>query len=203
MSNDEECVLVTTLQHRILLLERSNFEELQRYESHSYLSSQISLPSLLDPTDSWVLGGSETGKVLGWEMVEGDQVGSTLLTEKISKAEKAELEKAASTPKNSTDNVSDADKWRKVPSFVKQMQTDLAEAELGTMVHTVLPLAMAFQTPDMLVVGCSDGTIRRFVYGEEEEADDDEYGPAPADNRERKKPRYDPTVGAYGQLPAE
>lgn len=69
ISGDGQCVLCSTLEDKIVLLEKDSGEELQVYEGFS--SGEYRLWSSLDPNDAYVVSGSADGKLVVWELVEG------------------------------------------------------------------------------------------------------------------------------------
>lgn len=68
VSNDGECLLVSTLDSQIHLLEHLDGSELTSYTGHS--NKRVKVQSALDPTDSFIVSGSEDGKLHFWELVE-------------------------------------------------------------------------------------------------------------------------------------
>eukprot|EP00746_Dinoflagellata_sp_MGD_P000194 gnl/MRDRNA2_/MRDRNA2_100354_c0_seq1.p1 gnl/MRDRNA2_/MRDRNA2_100354_c0~~gnl/MRDRNA2_/MRDRNA2_100354_c0_seq1.p1 ORF type:complete len:303 (-),score=54.13 gnl/MRDRNA2_/MRDRNA2_100354_c0_seq1:67-975(-) len=68
LSADSACVLASTLDGAIRLLEKGSGDELAKYEGHK--NSNFKIGSCLDPSDSYVVSGSEDGRVCFWELVE-------------------------------------------------------------------------------------------------------------------------------------
>ncbi|CAK9082752.1 unnamed protein product [Durusdinium trenchii] len=68
VSNDGQCLLVSTLDNQIRLLEHSDGSELTSYFGHT--NKRVKVRSTLDPTDSFVVSGSEDGCLHFWELVE-------------------------------------------------------------------------------------------------------------------------------------
>ncbi|CAD7928781.1 unnamed protein product [Amoebophrya sp. A120] len=69
-SGDAQCILTSSLYHRIYLFEKDTGEELQRYEGHR--NNEFQIQSILDPNDAYVYSGSEDGKIFVWELVDGE-----------------------------------------------------------------------------------------------------------------------------------
>lgn len=74
VSNDGQCLLCSTLDSKIRLLERETGNELASYEGH--VNRRFKVQSTLDPSDGFVVGGSEDNRLCFWELVEGTMVGS-------------------------------------------------------------------------------------------------------------------------------
>ncbi|CAE7820338.1 wdr83 [Symbiodinium microadriaticum] len=68
VSEDGQCLLVSTLDSNIRLLEREDGSELATYSGHS--NRRVKVRSSLDPSDSFVASGSEDGTLHFWELVE-------------------------------------------------------------------------------------------------------------------------------------
>lgn len=69
LSNDENCILASCLNSSIRLIEKDSGELLQTYTGHK--NEDFKLWSALDPSDAYVVSGSEDGKIYYWELVEG------------------------------------------------------------------------------------------------------------------------------------
>lgn len=72
LSNDAQCLLVSTLDSSIRLIERASGDELARYKGHTNLKYRVQ--SSLDPSDGFVVSGSEDHRVCFWELVEGKTI---------------------------------------------------------------------------------------------------------------------------------
>jgi len=68
VSNDGQCILVSTLNNTIRLLERDNGTELACYKGHQ--NQRFKVRSVLDPSDAYVVSGSEDDKICFWDLVE-------------------------------------------------------------------------------------------------------------------------------------
>jgi len=69
-SNDAQCILVSTLDSSIRLLERASGDELARYKGHT--NQKYRVQSSLDPADSFIVSGSEDHCVFFWDLVESN-----------------------------------------------------------------------------------------------------------------------------------
>eukprot|EP00933_Yihiella_yeosuensis_P041917 TRINITY_DN36324_c0_g1_i2.p1 TRINITY_DN36324_c0_g1~~TRINITY_DN36324_c0_g1_i2.p1 ORF type:complete len:127 (-),score=9.87 TRINITY_DN36324_c0_g1_i2:112-492(-) len=69
LSNDGQCLLVSTLDNKIRLIERESGSELAVYKGHT--NQRVKLQSSLDPSDAFVVSGSEDSHLYFWELVEG------------------------------------------------------------------------------------------------------------------------------------
>ena len=69
VSGDGNCLLVSTLDSALRLLDRSSGQVLCEYHGHT--NESFKLTSCLSPDDAWVLSGSETGTLHAWDLVEG------------------------------------------------------------------------------------------------------------------------------------
>uniref|UniRef100_A0A7S0N1I4 Anaphase-promoting complex subunit 4 WD40 domain-containing protein n=1 Tax=Pyramimonas obovata TaxID=1411642 RepID=A0A7S0N1I4_9CHLO len=72
LSNDGNCLLAGCLDARLRLLDRGSGEELAAYAGHANASAK--LDCAFTGTDGCVLGGSETGEVLFWDLVDANVV---------------------------------------------------------------------------------------------------------------------------------
>lgn len=72
-SSDGECILVSTLDNQVQLLERETGNQLACYKGH--LNHRVKVQSSLDTSDSFVVSGSEDGRLCFWELVEGTPLG--------------------------------------------------------------------------------------------------------------------------------
>mmetsp|Transcript_34741 Transcript_34741/g.48164 ORF Transcript_34741/g.48164 Transcript_34741/m.48164 type:complete len:126 (-) Transcript_34741:43-420(-) len=73
LSNDSKCILAACLEAVLRLLDCESGEELQHYTAHSNKKS-FKLPATFTTSDAFVIGGSETGEVFIWDLVEGNLV---------------------------------------------------------------------------------------------------------------------------------
>ena len=69
MSNDSNCILASVLDSSIGLLERESGEILAVYQGHD--NKRYTVGAALDPSDSYVAGGSEDGRLCFWDLVSG------------------------------------------------------------------------------------------------------------------------------------
>jgi mitogen-activated protein kinase organizer 1 len=69
LSNDKNCVLVASMDDKIRLLDKETGELLAEYQGHT--NSEYRIRPCFTNTDSHVIGGSEDGRVLIWDLVEG------------------------------------------------------------------------------------------------------------------------------------
>lgn len=70
ISNDDQCVLISTLDHSIGLYEKSNGEELTKYKGHK--NENYKLESTFSPADDYVCSGSEDGLLFFWDLVSAE-----------------------------------------------------------------------------------------------------------------------------------
>merc|ERR1712125_124759 len=75
-SNDRECMLVSTLDDKIRLLERETGNELACYRGHK--NEKFKVQSVLDPSDAFVISGSEDDTVCIWDLTEPATMVSSL-----------------------------------------------------------------------------------------------------------------------------
>ena len=68
MSNDDNCILVGSLDNSLRLLDKESGELLNQYRGHSNTNYKIA--SCLDNTDAYVLSGSEDQKIYIWDLVD-------------------------------------------------------------------------------------------------------------------------------------
>jgi mitogen-activated protein kinase organizer 1 len=68
-SRDEQCILVSSLDNKLRLLDKSSGEVLNEYKGH--VNSDYKLDSVLSHTDGHVVSGSEDGRICFWDLVEG------------------------------------------------------------------------------------------------------------------------------------
>ncbi|KAI8618250.1 WD40-repeat-containing domain protein [Chytriomyces sp. MP71] len=73
-SNDENCMLVSSLDGVIRLFDKENGELLASYTGHK--NEDYKVISTLSNDDAFVLSGSEDGRICFWDLVEGDMVHS-------------------------------------------------------------------------------------------------------------------------------
>ncbi|KAJ3236207.1 WD repeat-containing protein 83 [Chytriomyces hyalinus] len=71
-SNDENCMLVSSLDGTIRLFDKENGEMLASYKGHK--NTDYKVISTLSNDDAHVLSGSEDGRIYVWDLVEGDMV---------------------------------------------------------------------------------------------------------------------------------
>ncbi|TPX76427.1 hypothetical protein CcCBS67573_g02310 [Chytriomyces confervae] len=71
-SNDENCMLVSSLDGTIRLFDKENGEMLASYKGHK--NTDYKVISTLSNDDAHVLSGSEDGRICVWDLVEGDMV---------------------------------------------------------------------------------------------------------------------------------
>mmetsp|Transcript_19005 Transcript_19005/g.56607 ORF Transcript_19005/g.56607 Transcript_19005/m.56607 type:complete len:327 (-) Transcript_19005:357-1337(-) len=67
-SHDGQCILAACLDSTLRLLDKGSGELLAAYQGH--LHAGVKLDCCLTPSDAHVIGGSETGEVLYWDLVE-------------------------------------------------------------------------------------------------------------------------------------
>jgi mitogen-activated protein kinase organizer 1 len=72
LSNDKNCILVSTLDSVIRLLDKETGELLCDYKGHA--NKEYRIKPCFTKTDSHVIGGSEDGSILCWDLVEGNVV---------------------------------------------------------------------------------------------------------------------------------
>ena len=72
LSNDGECILVSTLDSKIRLFSKDSGDVLATYCGHTNKKYRVS--ALLDPTDAYVISGSEDGRIFAWDLVEAKVV---------------------------------------------------------------------------------------------------------------------------------
>ncbi|KAK9828990.1 hypothetical protein WJX72_003265 [[Myrmecia] bisecta] len=68
LSNDGNCLLAACLDSHMRLLDKGSGELLAQYEGHKHES--LKMDCCLTPTDAHVVGSSEDGRVLYWDLVE-------------------------------------------------------------------------------------------------------------------------------------
>merc|ERR1712187_184684 len=71
-SNDKQCVLVSTLDHNIRLLERDSGDELACYKGHT--NQRFKVQSAFGPSDACVVSGSEDHRICFWDLVDGNMI---------------------------------------------------------------------------------------------------------------------------------
>ncbi|XP_003390666.1 PREDICTED: WD repeat domain-containing protein 83-like [Amphimedon queenslandica] len=72
LSRDGLCVLVSSLDNHIRLLDKENGELLNTFKGHS--NTEYKIDSSLTHDDSHIVSGSEDGKIYFWDLVEGNVV---------------------------------------------------------------------------------------------------------------------------------
>ena len=68
LSNDANCLLVSSLDDRIRLLDRESGQVLASYKGHRNRDYRI--VSTLSNDDAYVVSGSEDGRIVVWDLVE-------------------------------------------------------------------------------------------------------------------------------------
>lgn len=68
LSGDGNCILASTLDNSIRLLEKESGAELAKYEDHK--NKNFKIGSTLDSSDSYVVSGSEDSQIYFWELVD-------------------------------------------------------------------------------------------------------------------------------------
>ncbi|KAG0305749.1 WD repeat-containing protein 83 [Dissophora globulifera] len=71
-SKDGNCVLASSLDDTVRLMDLSNGSLLNAYKGHK--NSQYKIRSCLSNSDAFVLSGSEDGKIFIWDLIEGEVV---------------------------------------------------------------------------------------------------------------------------------
>mmetsp|Transcript_9467 Transcript_9467/g.24420 ORF Transcript_9467/g.24420 Transcript_9467/m.24420 type:complete len:333 (-) Transcript_9467:99-1097(-) len=71
-SHDQNCLLASTLNSTIRLLDRDTGESLAEYSGHRNIEYKVD--SVLSHNDAYVISGSENGDVCYWELVESRMV---------------------------------------------------------------------------------------------------------------------------------
>ncbi|KNC74643.1 hypothetical protein SARC_12816, partial [Sphaeroforma arctica JP610] len=72
LSNDKQCVLLSTLQDLLVVLDRSNGQVLTMLKGHK--NSNYKVDSAFTAKDAYIVSGSETGDVHYWELISGKKV---------------------------------------------------------------------------------------------------------------------------------
>mmetsp|Transcript_24939 Transcript_24939/g.39118 ORF Transcript_24939/g.39118 Transcript_24939/m.39118 type:complete len:164 (+) Transcript_24939:342-833(+) len=73
-TNDGNCVLATCMDDKVRLFDKSNGELLQSYSGHK--NSSYKVESCMTQGDAQVVCGSEDGRILFWDLVEGKELHS-------------------------------------------------------------------------------------------------------------------------------
>ncbi|KAJ3098169.1 WD repeat-containing protein 83 [Phlyctochytrium planicorne] len=68
-SNDQNCVLASSLDNTVRLLDKDNGDVLAEYRGHK--NSEYKIASTLSNDDAYVISGSEDGRICFWDLVEG------------------------------------------------------------------------------------------------------------------------------------
>ena len=68
LSNDKNCLLVSTLDNTLRLLDKETGECLMEYKGHQ--NNEYRLIGAFSNTDAHVFSGSEDGYVYSWDLVE-------------------------------------------------------------------------------------------------------------------------------------
>ncbi|KAI8905273.1 WD40-repeat-containing domain protein [Powellomyces hirtus] len=71
-SGDKNCILVSSLDSTVRLFDKENGELLSSYQGHT--NREYRITSTLSNTDAHVITGSEDGRILMWDLVEGTLV---------------------------------------------------------------------------------------------------------------------------------
>lgn len=69
LSQDENCVLASCTNNRIVLIDKSSGEVLQQYQGHQ--SHNYKIDCSFSNDDGFVISGSEDKQIFIWELVEG------------------------------------------------------------------------------------------------------------------------------------
>ncbi|KAI8844768.1 WD40-repeat-containing domain protein [Chytridium lagenaria] len=69
LSNDKNCILVSTLDDTVRLLDKENGEVLAEYKGHK--NKDYKVTSTLSNDDAYVISGSEDGRICFWDLVDG------------------------------------------------------------------------------------------------------------------------------------
>ena len=70
LTNDKLCILITSLDDTIRLLDKENGELLQEYKGHA--NKTFKSITAIKTDDSKVIGGGEDGRIYCWDLVEGN-----------------------------------------------------------------------------------------------------------------------------------
>eukprot|EP00927_Polykrikos_kofoidii_P057562 TRINITY_DN51702_c0_g1_i1.p1 TRINITY_DN51702_c0_g1~~TRINITY_DN51702_c0_g1_i1.p1 ORF type:complete len:411 (-),score=47.07 TRINITY_DN51702_c0_g1_i1:10-1212(-) len=73
-SKDKQCMLVSTLDHNIRLIDMEGGSELCCYKGHA--NQRFKVQSTLDPSDAYVVSGSEDHRVFLWDIEQSTNIGS-------------------------------------------------------------------------------------------------------------------------------
>ncbi|TPX35046.1 hypothetical protein SmJEL517_g02394 [Synchytrium microbalum] len=71
-SNDKNCLLISTLDSTVRLMDKDNGQVLNEYKGH--LNKEYRVTSCLSHTDAYILSGSEDGRIVIWDLVDGSLV---------------------------------------------------------------------------------------------------------------------------------
>ena len=69
LTNDKQCILISSLDSTIRLLDKDNGELLQEYKGHE--NKTFKSTAAVKPDDSKVIAGGEDGKIFVWDLVDG------------------------------------------------------------------------------------------------------------------------------------
>jgi len=81
LSNDANCLLISSLDSSIRLLDKQSGELLGEYKGH--VNNQYKIASSLSNTDAYVVSGSEDSRICFWDLVEGKLVHTLKGHEKV------------------------------------------------------------------------------------------------------------------------
>jgi mitogen-activated protein kinase organizer 1 len=72
MSKDRNCILVSTTDNTLRLMDKSNGSLLNEFKGHQH--TEYKLHSAFSNDDAYVLSGSEDSKIYIWDLLEGTQL---------------------------------------------------------------------------------------------------------------------------------
>ncbi|KAI8367555.1 WD40-repeat-containing domain protein [Radiomyces spectabilis] len=72
LSNDGNCVLVSSLDSTIRLMDKANGRLLNEFKGHKH--TEYKLQSTMTNTDAYAMSGSEDGNIMVWDVLEGSAV---------------------------------------------------------------------------------------------------------------------------------
>ncbi|KAI9251943.1 WD40-repeat-containing domain protein [Phascolomyces articulosus] len=71
-SNDGNCILVSTLDDTVRLMDKSNGTLLNEFTGH--INKDFKVESVMSNTDAYAISGSENGEIYIWDVLEGTKV---------------------------------------------------------------------------------------------------------------------------------